>query len=147
MSEINIILSPEKIKNLVENLPIEYINKINKEKPFDKNKTFDYERKGFNTSIRYTYNNNIIDYKIYGLLIKKLNDSLKANELYFIGNKKLLLLFPNKTEFDQDIYEIGFINGKGMFIPEYLLESNNSKTIFSLADLNFFFKKIFLIFF
>ena len=36
-------LSPEKIKNLVENLPIEYINKINKEKPFDKNKTFDYE--------------------------------------------------------------------------------------------------------
>ena len=139
-------LSPEKIKNFVENLPIEYINKINKEKPFDKNKTFDYERKGFNTSIRYTYNNNIIDYKIYGLLIKKLNDSLKANELYFIGNKKLLLLFPNKTEFDQDIYEIGFINEKGMFIPEYLLESNN-KTIFSLADLNFFFKKDFFNFF
>ena len=33
-----------------------------------------------------------------------------------------------------------------MFIPEYLLESNN-KTIFSLADLNFFFKKDFFNFF
>ena len=56
-------------------------------------------------------------------------------ELYFIGNKKLYLLFHN----DEDIDEIGFINDEGIFIPEYIMEYQDKK----LSNINNFFKKDF----
>ena len=123
-----IYLSEETIKNIIENLPIDYINEINKKGNFDKNKIFKYEKKESKRRISYTYNNHLINSKIYDLLNKqnyRLNDSIKKSELYFIGNNKLLILFSNQTEIDKDNDEIGFINEKGIFIPEYLLDNNN----------------------
>ena len=142
----NYNLSPEKLKNLIVNLPIEYINEINKKQNFDKSKTFKYEKKESNRRISYTYNNQLINSNIYGLLNKrnyKLNDSIKQNQLYFIGNNKFLLLFPDKTIIDKDIDEIGYINEKGIFIPQYLLVNNNNDN-FSLEILNSFLNKEFL---
>ena len=87
-------------------------------------------------------NNHIINSKIYDLLNNagyKLTEQIKSSELYFIGNKKICLLFPAKKE---DIDEIGFINNEDIFIPEYIIieyqDKNNSN---SLDILNNFFKK------
>ncbi len=62
-------LSQETIKNLIENLPIEYINKIDKKPKFDKSKAFKYEKKQFKEKINYLCNNHIINSKTYELLI------------------------------------------------------------------------------
>ena len=65
-------LPRETIKKLIENLPSEYINIINKKEKFDKNKTFNYEKKEINdkNKISYSYNNHIINSKTNDLLIK-----------------------------------------------------------------------------
>jgi len=120
-------LSRETIKQLIENLPSEYINNINKKEKFDKNKTFNYEKKELNckNEISYSDNNHIINSKTYDLLNNQnyaLNDSLQKIDLYFIGKKKILLFFLNKTNINKVFDEIGFINNKGKFIPEYILE-------------------------
>ena len=88
----------------------------------------------------------MINSKIYELLKKEgfFNDLIKKAELYFIGNKKILLLFAYKREIDKDIDEIGIINEKGIFIPEFILERNIRDIIFDLGTLNKFFKIDFL---
>ena len=116
-------------------------NKINKKWKFDKNKIFKYEFKHNQNGINYLCNNHIINSNIYKLLVEmkyKLNDFIKKFDLYFIGNKKILLL-SNKIGGNKDIDEIGFINNKGIFIPEYILNYNDEYNI-SLDILNKFFK-------
>ena len=115
--------------------------KINKKWKFDKNKIFKYEFKHNQNGINYLCNNHIINSNIYKLLVEmkyKLNDFIKKFDLYFIGNKKILLL-SNKIGGNKDIDEIGFINNKGIFIPEYILNYNDEYNI-SLDILNKFFK-------
>ena len=144
----NYYLSNELIKNIMTNLSKNYINKINKKDSFDKSKTFKYEKNESNKKIDYTYNNHIINNKIYVSLTYlgyKLNDSVKKVDLYFIGNKKILLL--NRAEFKKEIDEIGFINEKGVFIPEYLIENVEKDSPISLNILNNFFMKDFFNFF
>ena len=63
--------------------------------------------------------------------------------MYFIGNKKILLLFPSQTDKEKDIDEIGTINDKGIFIPEYLLKSKEKSSLISLDNLDTFFNKDF----
>ena len=90
-------LSQEKIKNIIGNLPTDYINKINKKSNFDKSKYFKYEKKEFNQKIKYLNNNHIINSKNYKLLMDqkyKLNNSLKKADLFFKKKKKIILLFP-----------------------------------------------------
>jgi len=135
-------LSNSKINSIIESLPIEYINKINKSGGFDKNKTFNYEKKELNnkSKINFTYNNHIINSKTSELLISlnyKLNSYIRKVELFFIGNKKILLLFSDKDYKDQ----IGFINNKNIFIPEFLLVYNQNNI--SHEILNKFFKNDF----
>jgi len=135
-------LTRNTIKKLLENLPSEYINKINKKAKFDKSKVFNYEKKEINdkNKISYLYNNHIINSKTYDLLTNEnytLNDNLQKIDLYFIGKQKILLLFLNKTNFNKVYDEIGFINDKGKFIPEYILES---VTDIPMNLLNIFFK-------
>ena len=135
-------LTRNTIKKLLENLPSEYINKINKKAKFDKSKVFNYEKKEINekNKISYSYNNHIINSKTYDLLTNEnytLNDNLQKIDLYFIGKQKILLLFLNKTNFNKVYDEIGFINDKGKFIPEYILES---VTDIPMNLLNIFFK-------
>ena len=113
-------LSRETIKKLIENLPNEYINKINVKAKFDKNKTFGYENKEINekNKIYYPYNNHLINSKIYDLLSNEnyiLNDNLQKIDLYFIGKKRILLLFTNKTKLRKICDEIGFINNSNLY--------------------------------
>ena len=70
----------------------------------------------------------LINTKINGLLIKggyEVSEQLKNGDLYFIGNKKILLLFKREIESDNNYDEIGYINDKNIFIPEYVLEYTN----------------------
>ena len=97
-SKNNYYLSNDKLNHIFDDLPDDYINKINSKGNFDKNKTFSYEKTQSDRKINYTYNNQIINSKIYELLTRSgyiLNDSIKKIDLYFIGNKKLLLYFIN----------------------------------------------------
>ena len=133
-------LSNKEIKNIIKNLPCDLINQINKKDGFDKNKTFKYEIIESSKRISYSYNNHIINHKIYASLIRlnyKLNDSIKKIDLYFIGSKRILLL--NREDFKKEVDEIGFINEQGLFIPEYLLKSIGKNTPISLGILNSFF--------
>ena len=57
-------LPESKVKNIIKNIPIEYINKINSKRQFGINKTFNYEQKDLNNNIRYIYNNCLINSKI-----------------------------------------------------------------------------------
>ena len=142
-SKNNYYLSNDKLNHIFDDLPNDYINKINSKGNFDKNKTFSYEKTQSDRRLSYTYNNQIINSKIYELLTTSgyiLNDSIKKIDLYFIGNKKLLLLFPNKIDIERDIDQIGFINTKGIFIAEYLMESYQ-KTSIDLFCLNSFLRK------
>ena len=136
----NYYLSDRIISKIIESIPIDYINKINKNGNFDKNKTFKYEYNQYKNELFYLCNNYIINSKIYQLLIElkyKLNDSIKKFDLYFIGNKKILLL-SNKFGGNKEIDEIGFINNEGIFIPEYILKYKDDTNI-SLDILNKFF--------
>ena len=57
-----------------------------------------------------------------------MNDSIKKFDLYFIENKKILLL-SNKIGYNKDKDEIGYINNKGTFISEYILNYNEINNI------------------
>ena len=141
-------LSNEIINKIIDSLPIEYISKINKKIIFDKNKIFIYQKNKFDEKIFYLYNNHIINSKIYDLFKEsgyKIVDSLIKFELYFVGNNKILLYFSNKKEIGKYVDEIGFINEKGTFIPEYLLDfSANNITSEILNDFFNDFSNLFL---
>jgi hypothetical protein len=62
-------ISESKIKNIMKNIPKEYINKINLKGQFAINKTFNYGQNELNNNIRYTYNSCIINSKINKLLM------------------------------------------------------------------------------
>ena len=141
----NYNLSTETIDKIIKSLPVDYINKINEKKEFDRNKDFKYEFHQNKNGLNFLCNNHIINSKIYELLVEskyKLNDLLKTFDLYFIGNKQLLLL-SKEIGSNKDADEIGSINNKGIFIPEYIFNYNENNNI-SLDILNTFFKMEFL---
>ena len=116
-------------------MPVDYINKINNNTNFDQKKTFDYEYQ-HKDELNYLCNNHILNEKTYQLLKDlnyKLNDSVKNFYLYFIGHKKILL-FLDKNENGRDLDQIGIIDNKGIFIPEYLLKYKENNI--SLNNLN-----------
>ena len=138
-------LSPETVNTIIKSLPVDYINKINAKNQFDKNKAFKYQFKQNQNGTNYLCNNHIINSSIYQLLVDskyKLNDLMKTFDLYFVGNKKILLL-SNEIGSNKDTDEIGSINNKGIFIPEYNLNYNEKNNI-SFDILNKFFKFDFL---
>ena len=88
-----------------------------------------YNKKQLNDKVSYTVNNCIINSKIYELLISlkyKFNDAIKKADLFFIGYRKILLLFQ-KIDINKDNDEIGFVNKDDIFIPEYILEFINNE--------------------
>ena len=138
----NYYLSNETINEIIESIPIDYIYNVSKKGKFDKNKTFNYEYYQNEKGLLYLCNNYIINSKIYQLLIElkyKLNNSIKKCDLYFIGNKKILLL-SNEFGGNKEIDEIGFINNKGIFIPEHILKYKDASNI-SLDILNYLKKR------
>ena len=58
-------------------------------------------------------------------------------DLYYIGNNKLLLSFPNQISCD----EIGIINEQNLFIPEYILYYTKNNV--EVSKLNTFIKNLF----
>ena len=140
-------ISNDLIEKHISNLSDDYINKI---KDFDKNEKFIYEydklaAKEIKKEIRYLINFQIINAKIFELFLLKLKyiltDTIKKSDLYFIGNKKLLL----KHEVPNDIDQIGFINNdNNIFISEYLLRNDNENEKMSYQILNNFFLNNFI---
>jgi hypothetical protein len=137
----NDFISEDYIRKLITNLPGEYINKLqskmksnNKFDKKEKFKNYEYDKvietkDGKQKEISYLINNQLINTKIHGLLIKggyEISDEVKNGDLYFIGNKKILLLFKREIASDNNYDEIGYINGKNVFIPEYVLDYTNN---------------------
>ena len=141
--------SNEAINNIIENLPPEYINEINNKLIFDdKKQNLFFEYTNYKESINYLINNHIINFTIFNALNGlnyKLNEQVKTFELYFIG-KKNILLKSNDVGSNKDLDEIGTINDKGIFIPEYILIYKENNNI-SLDILNIFLKQDFFNFF
>ena len=134
------IIFENKIKQIIESLPVDYINKINKNPSFDKEKNFKYEYNKIKNGENYLCNNHILNSKTYQLLNEqkyKLNEPIKNFTLYFVGLNKILL-YSNENGSNKDVDEIGTINDKGIFIPEYLLKYKEDKI--SLDDLNIILK-------
>jgi len=147
----NIFISDVSINKIINKLPNKYLNKIKNKNLKDFNKKidkFNYEKKKLITKKEKRFLNNIqiINNKIYTQLndLKyELEDSIIECHLYFIGNKKLLLLF--KSQIGSEIFdEIGFINKENKFIPEYLFDYEEKNI--SLEILNDFFSKKFVSF-
>jgi len=132
------------IEDIILKLPINYINKIMKKNKneFD-NKPIKYDYNKINDNrieIFYLINNQIINYKIYELLNSleyNISEQIKT-DLYFIENNKLVLLFqfPCKEK-----TEIGYINNKNIFIPEFIIYNNENDI--SIDILNNFFSNYF----
>ena len=136
----NYFISDELIKKIILNLPNEYINKIIKKDKFNNiNEKLEYHKIEINKKeIRFLINNQIINQKIYTLLMSLkygVIESIKECKCYFIGNKKLLILFKSQMNKDND--EIGYINDNNIFIPQFILDYNNSNDI-SLNNINIF---------
>ena len=138
--------SEEKIINdIIINLPLDYINKIINNNRSEVNQKVD-DLIIANYSIKMCkYKSNLKYFKNYQIINKKINLLLMSLEydltpiqidLYFIGNDKIFITFPNQKICD----EIGFINEQNHFIPEYILNYTNDLKI---ASLNFFFKNSF----
>ena len=141
----NDYLSEKIIKKAIEILQGDFIKKIKEKGNFDINKVYKYEYNQYKNGLNYLCNNHIINSKIYQLLLElkyKLKDSLKKFDLYFVGNKKILLL-SNEFGSNRESDEIGFINNDGIFIPEYILKYKEDNNI-SLDILNKFFLKDFI---
>ena len=141
----NDYLSEKIIKKAIEILQGDFIKKIKEKGNFDINKVFKYEYNQYKNGLNYLCNNHIINSKIYQLLLElkyKLKDSLKKFDLYFVGNKKILLL-SNEFGSNRETDEIGFINNDGIFIPEYIFKYKEDNNI-SLDVLNKFFLKDFI---
>ena len=144
-------ISEKFITKIISNLPETYINKLRSKNRFDKTIKFNkydfdkiIETKGNRkVEISYLINNQLINYKIYELLMKEdykiFDQKIKKCNLYFIGNKRLLLLFNRDIGKYND--EIGFINEQNIFIPEYVLNYINNNTL--LNHLNNFFNNNF----
>ena len=104
-------LSDENLKKILEYLnENEYIKKLKEKKNgFIPSKNFNFDTKKSKGNKSYIDNIQIIDSKIYQLLLLKkreykLNDiASKKVQLYFIGKKKIFLFFPNKIEKDKEI--------------------------------------------
>ena len=126
-------LSEQDIDIFISNLPNSYIQKLEKKNRFDKNlecNEFKTNKligtnKGNKIEIKYLINSQIISSKIYDALIEEGYEKLfvKKCKLSFIGNNKILLFFNKKEEQNND--EIGYINEKNIFIPEYILDYKN----------------------
>ena len=130
-------------ENLISNLPNEYFNKLEEKtnKIIDEKKIEDITIESYKikseeklVEIKCFSNFQILNFQIYGKLM-----SLKYNfiqikaDSYYLGNNKLLLSFQNQISCD----EIGYINGKNIFIPENILYYTKPDiTFFNLS--NFF---------
>ena len=142
------IISDEYIKNIISNLPEDYINKLKTKNKFEIKEKFDkYDtdiikgiRDDKKIEISYLIKNQIINQEIYTALINKgygKSSQLKNCELYFIGEQKILLL--NKISINKDKDVIGYINEENNFVPEYILDYNNIQ----LSQLNHFLQNSF----
>ena len=141
-------ISKEYIDKIISNLPNEYIKNLEKNGLFNKKEKFTkYDtdkiiiaKDNQENEIPYFVNIQFINTKIYSLLINAgyeiSEQPLNKCDLYFIGNQKILILYERDVRKLND--EIGFINEKNIFIPEYILNYNNNNI--QLDQLNIFFK-------
>ena len=132
-------------EEVIVNIPQKYFNKLNER--IQKNSKFNKKVDNISQEnckvkidkdeldIKYLCNFQIINQKIFGLLMSIVEGlDLNKCELYHLDNEKLFLKFPNGI-----CDEIGFINDKNIFIPEFILYSQKEIDILTLNK--FFFEK------
>ena len=89
-------------------------------------------------NIKYFSDFLIVNSMINNKLMNLQNNLLEIKaDLYYIGNNKLLLSFPNQISCD----EIGIINKQNLFIPEYILYYTKNNV--EVSKLNIFIKNLF----
>ena len=136
--------SSKEIEKILDSLPPDYIDKINEKKNFDSKKHFKYEYNQTKEGKNYLCNNYIINSVVFELLNEmkyELNDLFREFKLCLLIKKKILL-WSDVIDSNKEYDEIGFINNKGIFIPEYILDIKEKNDIF-LENLNMFLKNDF----
>ena len=120
-------------ENIIDNLPIEYFNKMIPKFKSNQNKLNEIEEifqveckiklKKYNIDLKYFHNFQIINSKVSGLLtIAGYNYNQIKADLYYIGDNKILLRFNKNISLNNSICdEIGIINETKIFIPQYIL--------------------------
>ena len=129
----DISLSEDNKDKIISNLLFSYINKIinkdltNIEKTIGKISDNIYIVSLNKKQINFLYDYQIINQKIYGLLLylEYEFESIKKVSSYNIGNNRLLILFENKEDKYTD--EIVQINKENIINPEYLLDYSSSE--------------------
>ena len=137
--------SSKEIEKILDSLPPDYIDKINEKKNFDSKKNFKYEYNQTKEGKNYLCNNYIINSVVFELLNEmkyELNDLFREFNLCLLIKKKILL-WSDINDSNKEYDEIGFINNKGIFIPECILDIKEKNDI-SLENLNMFLKNDFL---
>ena len=147
------LLTEKYIDTLIANIPESYINLLKSKDKFKINEIINkYEKTSIkgtnerkNIDISFFINIQLINSSIYSLLMKGgylQTNQLKNCDIYSISNNKILLNFKRDIIKIND--EIGYINNKNVFIPEYILYYTNDNII--LSQLNYFLTKDFLSF-
>ena len=146
ITQQNYFISDSLIEIIISNLPQYYIKKImEKYNDFDKIKeNLEYNDIFYNQKqIRYLVNCHIINSKIYEILSNlylEIENTVKRYDLYFVGNKSILLI-PENNNLSKEVAEIGYINNENIFIPIILLDYNEKDI--PIDFLNNFFSKNF----
>ena len=143
-------ITEQSIQKITSTLPQSYIKKLENKSKFDeKFNRYDTDKiiskkVGIKNEFSYLVNNQIINKKIHDTLIEAEYEtseiSLKSCKLYFIGNKRILLLF--NSDVVNDNHEIGYINDKNIFIPQFVLYNEEDNYVI-LPHLNNFLKNYF----
>ena len=146
---INSNCNDELFEKIISDIPSEIFNNIKQnenielEKNIDDISLIEYKLKIKEEIVNIKLFNEfqIINTKIFSLLMNlDYNINPIKMDLYFIGNKKLLLRNSNKQMYNVICDEIGLINENNIFIPEYILYYTK---ITKINSLNFFFKNKF----
>ena len=125
----------EKIYEIIQSLPKDYINSINKN--YDLNQiNFDLNKKMINEKIigdgqnsktlKYINNFEIVDLNLVLMLSRIFKDIKKIyyyGRFYFLKNK-ILIIFKEANSF---CFEIGYLNDLNSFIVEYLIDITYNK--------------------
>ena len=143
----NGFITDEFIEKKISSLTDSFIGKIKNKNKINFGK-IKYENNNAQQKpdVNYLVNNQIVNSKIYDKLTKLKYEGCDSNvkkcDCYFVGKQNILLLFDK--ELGEDIDEIGYIDNKNIFIPEFLL--NYNKNDISTEILNQFLKDNFIIF-
>ena len=132
------VVNDRLVKEIFDNLPEEYIQKIKEKKNISKLKnikrTVTYSDITIeNKKLKYLDNFEILNNDLKNIFFKlhyPMVENSITGQCHFLKNNKLFMQFKNNNK--KNYYkEIGYINDNNIFIPEFIVEINDSPKAFS----------------